>query len=213
MFTPEDNRVLDEIMRARRSCRAFSDRLPSKEDVAAVIEAGRMAPYAIYSAKDVDIFRHYYVLWRGNPLLKEIDRQIRVQSQLDIDALEEKMAGDPILEEYGPGLIRMWRHRVEHGVPGFPDPPCLVVIAEWRGARRAEFQDMAHTLQNMWLKATALNLDFNMISTIESMIHNRAFCDLFGLPVGQYGFHACILGYRETPRLASPPMTDRVHWL
>ena len=37
MFTKDDNRALDEILKNRRICRKFDDRVPSKEDVAAVV--------------------------------------------------------------------------------------------------------------------------------------------------------------------------------
>ena len=107
----------------------------------------------------------------------------------------------------------MWSNVAEHGLPVFPNPPCLIILAEWRGARRAERQSLAHTIQNMWLKATALNLDFNMSSPIESMWDNQEFCDLFDLPAGKYGFHGCIVGYRQAEKLTSKPISAQVHWL
>ena len=213
MFTESDNRSLDEIMKARRICRKFSDRVPSKEDVAAVVEAGRLAPYASISSGDVDVFRHFYVMFKDHPLLDKIEALIRSQSAADVDWLKKEMDADPFLKEYGAGLEKMWTNVAEHGLPVFPNPPCLIIIAEWRGARRAERQSLAHTIQNMWLKATALNLDFNLISPIESMWDNQEFCDLFGLPAGRYGFHGCIVGYREAEKLSSKPISAQVHWL
>lgn len=64
MFTESDNRSLDEIMKSRRICRKFNGQVPSKEDVAAVVEAGRLAPYASISAGDVDVFRHFFVIFK-----------------------------------------------------------------------------------------------------------------------------------------------------
>lgn len=213
MFTESDNRSLDEIMKSRRICRKFNGQVPSKEDVAAVVEAGRLAPYASISAGDVDVFRHFFVIFKDNPLLEKIDALIRSQSAADVDGLRQEMKADPFLQEYGVGLEKMWSNVAEHGLPVFPNPPCLIILAEWRGARRAERQSLAHTIQNMWLKATALNLDFNMISPIESMWDNQEFCDLFGLPAGKYGFHGCIVGYRQAEKLTSKPISAQVHWL
>lgn len=213
MFTESDNRSLDEIMKSRRICRKFNGQVPSKEDVAAVVEAGRLAPYASISAGDVDVFRHFFVIFKDNPLLEKIDALIRSQSAADVDGLRQEMKADPFLQEYGAGLEKMWSNVAEHGLPVFPNPPCLIILAEWRGARRAERQSLAHTIQNMWLKATALNLDFNMISPIESMWDNQEFCDLFGLPAGKYGFHGCIVGYRQAEKLTSKPISAQVHWL
>ena len=213
MFTKDDNRALDEILKNRRICRKFDDRVPSKEDVAAVVEAGRLAPYASISSGDVEVFRHFFVLFRGNPMLADIDRLIREQSFIDVEQLRAEMEVDPFLQQYGAGLENMWSHVAEAGLPIFPDPPCLIVLAEWRGARRAERQSLAHTIQNMWLKATALNLDFNLISPLESMVDNQEFCALFGLPTGRYGFHGCVVGYRAAEKLVSKPISAQVHWL
>ena len=213
MFTKDDNRALDEILKNRRICRKFDDRVPSKEDVAAVVEAGRLAPYASISSGDVEVFRHFFVLFRGNPMLADIDRLIREQSFLDVEQLRAEMEVDPFLQQYGAGLENMWSHVAEAGLPIFPDPPCLIVLAEWRGARRAERQSLAHTIQNMWLKATALNLDFNLISPLESMVDNQEFCALFGLPAGRYGFHGCVVGFRAAEKLVSKPISAQVHWL
>lgn len=213
MFTEIDNRALDDIMKARRICRKFTDQIPPKEDVEAVVEAGRLAPYASISSGDVDVFRHFYVIFKDNPLLEKIDQLIKDQTVIDLSILKEEMETDDFLKEYGTGLVNMWSNVAEHGLPVFPNPPCLIVLAEWRGARRAERQSLAHTIQNMWLKATALNLDFNMISPLESMWDNEEFCNLFGLPVGKYGFHGCIIGYKEAEKLVSKPISDEVHWL
>lgn len=213
MFTKSDNMALDAILKKRRICRKFTDQVPSKEDVEAVVEAGRLAPYASISAGDVDVFRHFYVIFKDNPLLDKIEQLIKDQTVIDLSILREEMAEDEFLRTYGVGLEKMWSNVAEHGLPVFPNPPCLIVLAEWRGARRAERQSLAHTIQNMWLKATALNLDFNMISPLESMWDNEEFCQLFDLPVGKYGFHGCIVGYREAEALSSKPISDQVHWL
>ena len=213
MFTKEDNLILDDILKNRRICRKFDGRVPSREDVAAVVEAGRLAPYASISSGDVEVFRHFFVLFQGNPMLADIDRLIRDQSFLDVEQLRAEMEVDPFLRQYGAGLEQMWSHVAEAGLPVFPDPPCLIVLAEWRGARRAERQSLAHTIQNMWLKAIALNLDFNLISPLESMVDNEEFCSLFGLPAHRYGFHGCVLGYRASDKLVSKPISAQVHWL
>lgn len=213
MFSEKDNQSLDQIMQARRICRGFTDQIPSKKDIEAIVEAGRLAPYASISSGDVDVFRHFFVMFKGHPYMKEIDRLIREQSQIDVDGLREEMQSDVFLQQYSDGLEKMWSNVAKEGLPVFPDPPCLIILAEWRGARRAERQSLAHTIQNMWLKAIALNLDFNLISPIESMVDNEEFCNLFDLPTGRYGFHGCIVGYRAAKTLTSKPITAEVHWL
>ncbi len=148
MFTESDNRSLDEIMKSRRICRKFNGQVPSKEDVAAVVEAGRLAPYASISAGDVDVFRHFFVIFKDNPLLEKIDALIRSQSAADVNGLRQEMKADPFLQEYGAGLEKMWSNVAEHG-----------------------------------------------------------------LPAGKYGFHGCIVGYRQAEKLTSKPISAQVHWL
>lgn len=213
MFTKEDNLVLDKILNARWTCRGFNGEVPAKEDVEAVIQAGIISPYASISSKDVEPFRHFFVMFKGDPKLPVIERLIKEQSAVDLAILKEEEETDAFLKENSRGLEALWGGVADNGVPVFPDPPCLIVMAEWRGARRAERQSLAHMLENMWLKATALNLDFNLLSVIESMWDNKEFCDLFGLPTERYGFHACVLGYHSGSVRAPHPATAEIHWL
>ena len=67
-------------------------------------------------------------------------------------------------------------------------------------------------MENMWLKATALNLDFQIISVIENMVDNQEFCDMFHLPTGRYGFHACVVGYAKSNTGRNARCTSEVHF-
>ena len=213
MFTKEDNQVLDRILQARWTCRSFSGEIPEKKEIEEVIEAGRIAPYASISSKDVTPFRHFFVMLKGDPRLQIIDRLIREQSAVDLEMVIAEAQVDSFLQEHLAGLEGLWSNVAQNGVPVFPDPPCLIVAAEWRGARRAERQSLAHMMENMWLKATALNLDFGLLSVIESMVDNQEFCDLFGLPVERYGFLACVLGHRKGEVRTPRPASAQIHWL
>lgn len=212
MFTKEDSLLFDRILDARWTCRSFEDTVPDQADIEAVIHAGIIAPFPFICEKDVTPFRHFFVMKKGDPRLAVIDRLIKEQAALDLAALREEAKTDPFMKENSAKVDKLYSGVVQNGATVFPDPPCMIVLAEWRGARRAERQSLAHMVQNMWLKATVLNLDFNLISFIESMVDNQEFCDLFGLPVGRYGFHGVVLGYhRGSPRNADPA-TSEVHW-
>ena len=81
---------------------------------------------------------------------------------------------------------------------GFPDllkAPCLIVIAERKGIPPAERQSLAHVVQNMWLKATALGIGFRLISVIERLTETDGFCDLLGVRLGEFAFTGCIIGF------------------
>ena len=213
MFTEQDNLIFDRIVSARRSCRKYSERLPEPEFVEQVIEAGNKAPYAIASAKDMDVFRHFYVLYQGNPLLPAIHQRIREQSGREAEQLRREMGTDPVVKEYGEVLANMRAFVAREGMGLLENPPCLIILAEWRGARKAEKQDHAHTLENMWLKATALNMGMVIISLFEGLTDDEEFCGMLGLPAGKYGFHACVLGYPESDIPEAKRVTSQTHWL
>ena len=45
-------------------------------------------------------------------------------------------------------------------VPGIGTAPYYIVVAERKGYPPVELQSLAHCMENMWLKATALGLGF-----------------------------------------------------
>ncbi len=215
IFTSDDNYVLDNIIAARRSIRQFKKEIPPEESIQAIVEAGMKAPFASISASDVEIFRFFYIIRNGNPLLKKIDELIRLQTKLDLDQLGREMEGNPTLNQRGKVVQGLWSKVAENGIPGFLDSPYMVIAAEWRGARRAEKQSLAHVMQNMWLTATVQNLGFVLVSPIESMTYNKEFCDLFDKPVGDFGFNGCLIGYplQDPEKLTNKKVSGKITWL
>jgi len=212
-FTENDNLILDQIISTRRSTRAFSDRMPERSDIEDVIDSGMKAPFASVSADDVDIFRHFFPLPKGHKARTEIDELIKSQSLIDLDALVKETETNAFLMEHSERLKGLWSMVGNKGIPAFLDIPYFIVVAEWAGARRAEKQSLAHVMENMWLKATALNLGFCLVSPIESMSDNEAFCSLFNLPAGRYGFHGCLIGYPKSDHASSHKVNGKVTWL
>lgn len=212
MFTKSDNEIFDRIIEKRSTCRSFTDQVPEKEELEEIIKAGQLSPYASIDSKAIDVFRHFYVIFRDDPRLDVIDRLIREQSATDLQRRLKEKKTDPFLQENGERVEKLWDNVAKNGESTFPNPPCMIVVAEWRGARRAERQSLAHLMENMWLKATALNLDFQIISVIENMVDNKEFCDLFHLPTGEYGFHACIVGHAKEGAGRNARCTSEVHF-
>ena len=54
-------------------------------------------------------------------------------------------------------------------VPGVETAPYFIVVAERRGFPEIEQQSLAYCLENMWLKATVLNLGFQLVSATSGM--------------------------------------------
>ena len=52
------------------------------------------------------------------------------------------------------------------------------------------------------------------MAVTENMVNNQDFCDMLGLPVGRYGFLACVLGYaKDNNAPQHPRATTQIHWL
>ncbi len=61
-------------------------------------------------------------------------------------------------------------------VPGVGTAPYFIIIAEKKGFLRVEQQSLAHCLENMWLKATALDLGFQLVFATAQLPENPSFC-------------------------------------
>ena len=100
------------------------------------------------------------------------------------------------------------------GLPGFLDAPCFIIIAEQKGIPPVEKQSLAHAMQNMWLKATALGLGFRLISMIENLSESKEFNALLGLPYGKFAFNGCFVGFSavDPPKRNEIPLENVVTW-
>jgi nitroreductase len=93
--------------------------------------------------------------------------------------------------------------------------PYYVVAAERKGFPPVQKQSLAHVMQNMWLKATALGIGFQLISATGMMSKNREFMGLMGLQVGEYELDGCLLGFSKTQakKREVPDLTGVTRWL
>ena len=88
--------------------------------------------------------------------------------------------------------------QVEKGSLGVGSAPYLIIVAERHGIPPIEQKSLSHIMQNMWLKTTALGLGLELVSVIGRLSDKKEFCDIIGLPSGEYGFDACAVGFPAT---------------
>jgi len=130
--------------------------------------------------------------------------------------LEIGMQKDPSLRAKAAGFVRRLSMVQEAGyIPGIGTAPFYIVLAERRGYPPAELQSLAHCLENMWLKATALGLGFQLVSVTSGMSSDAAFCAILGLPPGEWELMGCAVGYPadELSPSIRPPVDDVTTWL
>lgn len=195
IFTLEDNLSLDAIIKARRSIRVFKSESLQPDDVDAIINAGLYAPYGGLANGTNDDFRRFFVFNRYSPQLTRLHDIIKSNAAAGALALQQKSAHDPELAERSKPFIRRMESLAKNGISGFEGAPCCIIIAERKGVPPVEKQALAHVMQNMWLKATALNLGLRLVSAIGGLADNQAFCEMLELKLGEFAMEGCIIGY------------------
>lgn len=188
------NEVLDMLLRTRRSVRSFTKEAPSKELVEEIIETGRLAPYAILAVAKQTDFRHFFVISNNSLQMDKIKTILIDVIKTQISSLEKEAENNITLQSF----IASLKMQVKKGVLGIGTSPYLIIVAERRGIPAIEQKSLSHVMQNMWLKSTALGLGFELVSVIGRLSNNKDFCDILGLPTGEYGFDACAIGFSTT---------------
>jgi nitroreductase len=214
-FSEQDIGVLDRIIETRRSVRSFKGDAPSDSMIRAIVHTGVYAPYAALAVGDTLDFRRFFVFRKGTKNLSIMNEIIKKATKESLERLEKEIEDKPYLREKSAKYIQRLSSIPQSGFPGMTDVPCFIVVAERRGIPSVEKQSLAHVMQNMWLKATALGLGFQLVSVVENLTENQEFSRLLRLPFGEFAFNGCIIGYAaQEPAARKAISEDRViTWL
>ena len=126
------------------------------------------------------------------------------------------MENDPPLRKQAIGFANRLALIKKMGtVPGVGTAPYFIIIAEKKGFPRVEQQSLAHCLENMWLKATALDLGFQLVSVTAQLADNPSFCAMLGINPGEWALNGCAVGYsaEELPPSFLPSVDEVTSWL
>jgi nitroreductase len=210
----ECNHMLDEILSSRRSIRSFRDEAPPRELIKDVLRAGLLGPYA-GAAVSGDDFRRFAVIVRGSPSMVRAAELIQRHVQGASERLNQEMARNPDLKSRAQRFAKRLEAISREGITGVGTAPYYIVVAERRGFPPVEQQSLAHSMENMWLKATALGLGFHLVSATAEMGGDKEFCDLLGLPYGQFELNGCAIGYPavELPMASRPDIDQVTRWI
>ena len=213
----QKNVYLDQILAERRSHRMFRPDFCSEDEIRRILHAGLLAPFAAAAVGNShDYFRRFFVMRRGSESMNAVIPLVKQQVQKMSAELEAEMKKDPALRAKAAGFVRRLSMMQEKGfVPGIGTAPYYIVVAERRGFPPVELQSLAHCLENMWLKATALDLGFHVVSVTSQMSVDPAFCAILGLPAGEWELMGCAVGYPadELSPSIRPPVEDVTVWL
>jgi hypothetical protein len=94
----------------------------------------------------------------------------------------------------------------ENGIPGLTEGAFYIVVAEKSGFPPVEKQSLSHTMENIWLTATAYGLGFHLVSATGMLSKNKQFMKIIGLNPGEWALDGCVIG---VPKQMPPPRGDR----
>lgn len=198
LLLQDRNNAVDEVIAKRRSVRVFTSEIPPKELIEHILLAGLKAPYAALAVKEDIPYRFFRVICQGPGMIKAAGL-IQEQARANLELLKSDMAKNAYLREHGGGFVARVEHLAEHGLPSLRDAPYFIVVAERKGIPPVEFESLAHCLQNMWLKATALGLGFQLLSVTKMLTESREFFDMIGLQLAAFAVNGCVIGYAQQP--------------
>ncbi len=210
----EQNQVLDRLIESRRTVRKFKNETPPRSMIEEVLQAGLLAPYAQLTVTRED-FRRFVVIPRESEVTSRVASLIKRRGSALHDELEKKMRQDEFQRDRGTPYLSRLKMVAQQGMPSIGKVPYYIVVAEQRGVPDVASLSLAHCLENMWLKATSLGLGFQLLSITERMAEDREFCELIGIPFGEYDLDGCLMGYPDASPAASkrPQLGDVTRWL
>ncbi|WP_319580582.1 nitroreductase family protein [uncultured Methanospirillum sp.] len=210
------NRIFDEIIAERRTHRSFTDEPVSDETILSIISAGLHAPYASAAAKGADDIRKFIVIRKESEIMTVIKPMLFREVQEMSKELEKAAASnEEFAEKAGSFIKRISMIKKMGTVPGIGTAPVYLVVAEKKGFPPVQQASLAHCLENMWLKATALGLGFQLVSITSQMETLDDFCEFLDIWPGVWELNGCAIGYpaEKLPESVRPDARDVTTWI
>jgi nitroreductase len=213
----QKNMFLDRILAERRSYRMFKPEFPPEDAVRRIIHAGLLAPFAAAAVgNSTDYFRRFFVMKMGSKSMNAASPLVFEQVRVMAGTVKKEMEKNSEIRKMAGAFAQRLEAIQKMGrVPGIGNAPYYVVVAERKGYPPVELQSLSHCMENMWLKATALGLGFQMVSVTSEMSNSPEFCRILGIPTGKWELMGCAIGYPHDELSPSirPPVDDVTRWL
>jgi nitroreductase len=204
----EKNKILDEIIVNRRTIREFEPDIPPKELIDDILNAGLQAPFAAIAVIGEKHFRRFVVMKDGDSMSRFAEI-MQKRAKVIYDNLSAEINVIPKAEEF----LKILKDIADKGFN--LRSPYLIIVAEKEGFPPVAQLSLAHCLENMWLKATALGLGFRLVSLISEVSKDPEFCSLIGVKPGEYALNGCVIGYIKAvpPKVERPALGEVTTWL
>ena len=187
--------VLDRILEQRRSIREFDITELPEEKLEAVIEAGRLAPFAGLVQKNTSSFRHFFVIHRDSETAEKIKALCEDGRKKEVVRIQE----NGLAAKY-PEVAKIAKAMSEKPANDIFISPWLIIVAERGGLPQREEVCLGYVMENMWLKATEMDLAFRICSGVSDIHDKEGLKKVLGLDDDEtYAFDACNIGYPKNP--------------
>lgn len=187
--------ILRQIIRERKSTRAFSGEFPSREAIGRIIESGLYAPYGGATGIPLEQVRKVFVFAQGTESMTNARELMLDQISRNARKLGRLVKIFPFMKKKFGAFAKRLDGFSRIGIPSLMEAPYFIVVAEKKGFPPVEKQSIAHALENVWLTATAEGFGFQLISATGNMSGNPGFLKLLALPEGKYHLEGCAIGY------------------
>ncbi len=193
-----ENKSLEQIIKTRRSTRSFSSEIPPREDLMKIIEAAIYAPYGGATGIPLTELRKVFVFKQDTDGMEKAKEILLLQAKKNAKKLNFILTIFPFLKKKMQTFANKVNGIAKGGVPAMNNAAYFIVLAEKKGFPPIEKQSMAHAFENMWLRATELDLGFQLVSAISTLSNNKDFLKLLNLKKGEYALDGCVVGYPKS---------------
>lgn len=211
-LTSSHSDALDEILKARHTVRKFSTIIPDKEDIEQIIRAGLIAPFASFPAMGKTDFRKFFIIPSTSHMMKKVENITNNRTPKFVARMEKEAGQVPFVQ-----TIKKTGHiAITQLLSG---APYLIIAGERKGIPPIAAESLSYCMQTMWLKATSLKIGFRPVTFILHLKlgDDREFCQLLGIPCGEYALDGCALGYPaedyRSRHVNYPDFDSNVIWL
>ncbi len=174
-----------------------------------------LAPFAAQAVDENDDFRRFFVFENNTPSMDKAATLMRRKAKEGLDHFNKMVEEKPFLKSKVNPFMKKLQMFADKGVLGVGTAPYFIVVAEIRGVPPVVQESIAHCMENMWLKTTALNLGFHLVSLTSQMAEEKEFMELLDIPLGKYGLNGCAIGYpaNETSSGPRPDTKTVTKWM
>jgi nitroreductase len=197
--------VLNEVIRSRRTIRSFYGEI-SDETLMKILESGIYAPFGGATGIPLKEVRKIFIFRQNTESMKVVRDIINAQLKSSAYRIGLLLKLMPFLRKKMQVFANRLKNLSENGIPGLTEGAFYIVIAEKSGFPPIEKQSLSHTMENIWLTATAYGLGFHLVSATSLLSKNKKFMKILALNQGEWALDGCVIG---VPKYMPPPREDR----